>query len=68
MFVLAYDPITTEIVFKDAADPVVVATFTEFYVTKDLTLTQGTVIVLGFIEIDPGIVMTIDGEAVLEIQ
>jgi hypothetical protein len=67
MFVLAYDPITTEVLFKDAADPVVTATFTEFYVTKDLTLTQGTVIVLGFIEVEPDTVLTIDGEAVMEI-
>jgi len=68
MFIFAYDPITTEIVFKDVPDPVITATFTEFYVTKDLTLTQGTVIILGFVQIDPGIVMTIDGEAVLEIK
>jgi hypothetical protein len=68
MFILAYEPLTTEIIFKDVADPVIVATFTEFYVTKDLTLTQGTVVVLGFIEVDPGVVLTIDGQSVLEIK
>lgn len=67
MFVLAYDPITTEIVFKDAADPVVIATFTEFYVTEDITLVQGTVIILEFMEVFPDVFLTIDGDAVLEV-
>ena len=62
-----YDPATTKIELRDIPLVLPIATFTEFYVTQDLTLTQGSVAVIGFIEVDDSIILTIDGDSVLEI-
>mgnify|MGYP003345589127 CR=1 FL=1 len=67
MFVYDFDPITTELVFKNVSPLPATATFTEFYVTQDLTLTQGTVAIIGFIQVDSDVFLTIDGNSVMEI-
>ena len=67
MFLLHYDPVTTELVLKNVPDPEVVANFTEFTLTSNLQLTTGTVIVDEFMEVGNEVAMTIGESAALEL-
>jgi hypothetical protein len=67
MYLLRYDPVTTEVKLENVADPQVLANFTQLYVTYDLQLTTGTVLIDEFIFIEDGISMTLENGAVLEL-
>lgn len=67
MFLLDFDPVTTEVSLRKVADPQVIANFTEFVLTSDLQLTTGTVVVDNFMVLENDTVMTIEEDAVLEL-
>lgn len=67
MYLLRYDPVTTEVKLENVADPQVLTNFTQLYVTYDLQLTTGTVLIDEFIFIEDGISMTLENGAVLEL-
>lgn len=67
MYLLRYDPVTTEVKLENVADPQVLANFTQLHVTYDLQLTTGTVLIDEFIFIEDGISMTLENGAVLEL-
>jgi hypothetical protein len=67
MLLLHYDPMTTEITFKDVADPPTIANFTEFILNSNLQLTTGTVTVDKFMELGQEVIMTINEGAALEL-
>ena len=67
MYLLHYDPVTTEVKLENVADPQVLANFTQLYVAYDLQLTTGTVLIDEFIFIEDGISMTLENGAVLEL-
>jgi hypothetical protein len=50
MLLLQFDPLTTEIAFREQPLPPVTANFSEFTLTTDLNLTVGTVTVTGSID------------------
>lgn len=67
MLLLQFDPVTTEIILKEVADPEIIANFTEFYVASNLQLTTGTVLVDEYMFIENGVSMTLEGDAILEL-
>jgi hypothetical protein len=67
MFLLHYDPVTTELVLKNVPDPPVVANFTVLVLTSDLQLTTGTVVIDELMEVGDNVTMTIEDGAVLEL-
>lgn len=67
MYLLRYDPVTTEVKLENVADPQVLANFTQLYVAYDLQLTTGTVLIDEFIFIEDEISMTLENGAVLEL-
>jgi hypothetical protein len=68
MYLMHFDPVTTEITLEHVADPQIVANFTQLYVAYDLQLTTGTVQIDEFIIIEDGISMTLETGAILELS
>lgn len=67
MYLMNFDPVTTEITLEHVQDPTIVANFTQLYVAYDLQLTTGTVLIDEFIFVEDGISMTLETGAVLEL-
>lgn len=67
MLLLQYDPGTTELIFRETFVPPVTASFSEFTLTTDLTLTQGTVIVSGFMNVTDGGALEVNVNSIIEV-
>lgn len=67
MYLMNFDPVTTEITLEHVPDPLIVANFTQLHVASDLQLTTGTVQIDEFMIIEGGISMTLEIGAVLEL-
>lgn len=68
MYLLRYNPVTTEVNLETTPDPEIVANFTQLYVGLDLQLSAGTVQIDELIFIEDGISMTLETGAVLELS
>lgn len=67
MLLLQYDPGTTELIFRETFVPPVTASFSEFTLTTDLTLTQGTVIVSGHMDVTEDGTLEVSVNSIIEV-
>lgn len=67
MLLLQYDPGTTELIFRETFVPPVTASFSEFTLTTDLTLTQGTVIVAEVMDVTESGVLQLNINSIVEV-
>lgn len=67
MLLLQYDPSTTELIFREATVPPVTASFSQFTLTTDLTLQQGTVIVTGFMDVTENGALEVNVNSIIEV-
>jgi len=68
MMTLAYDPATTELIFKAATPPILVgATFTDFTVANSLTLEEGFAVIGQSITIESSSDLTLSPDTSMRI-
>lgn len=67
MLLLQYDPGTTELIFRETFVPPVIASFSEFTLTTDLTLNQGTVLVADYLDVTNDGSLEVGENSVIEV-